>query len=68
MTSQDANGVQIDRVHSDAICTEIGERLCATLAGNPAQLPPHLLGLAELFDTAVPGDVGFNNSIKIEPR
>ena len=68
MTSQDANGVQIDRVHSDAICTEIGERLCATLAGNPAQLPPHLLGLAELFDTAVHGDVGFNNSIKIEPR
>jgi hypothetical protein len=68
MTSQDANGVQIDRVHSDAICMEIGERLCATLAGNPTQLPPHLLGLAELFDTAVHGDAAFNHSIRIGLR
>jgi len=68
MTSQDENGVQINHVHSDAIRTEIGERLCATLAGKPTQLPPHLLGLAELLDTAVHGDVAFDKSIKIDPK
>jgi len=68
MTSQDPNGVQINCVHSDAICTEIGERLSATLAGNPTQLPPHLLSMAELLDTALRGDVFFNNSIKIDLR
>jgi hypothetical protein len=51
MTSQYPNGVRIDRVHSGAINKEIGERLRATLIGNPTRLPPHLLGLAELLDS-----------------
>lgn len=66
MTSQDPNGVQINRVHSDAICTEIGERLCATLAGSPTQSPPRLLSLAKMLGTAVRGDVIFNNAIRID--
>jgi hypothetical protein len=51
MTSQDPNGVPIDRVHIGAINTEIGERLRATLIGNPTRLPPHLLRLAEQMDS-----------------
>jgi hypothetical protein len=51
MTSHDPNGVPIDCVHSRAISTEIGERLRATLIGNPTRLPPHLLRLAELLDS-----------------
>jgi hypothetical protein len=62
MTSQQPNDVQIDSVHTDAIRAEIGERLSATLAGNPPQLPSHLLGLAEQLDTAVPGDVAIIRS------
>lgn len=68
MTSQDPYGVQINRVHSDAICTEIGERLCATLAGSPTKFQPRLLSLAKMLDTAVHGDVVFNNSLKIDLR
>ena len=68
MTSQDPNGVQIDRVHSHAIRTEIGERLRVTLAGNPNQLPPRLLGLAKRFDSVERGDVAFKNSIETDLR
>jgi len=68
MTSQDPNGVQINRVHSGAICTEIGERLSAALAGNPNQLPPNLLGLTELLDSGASGDVALKNSIEIDLR
>jgi hypothetical protein len=68
MTSQDPNGVQIDRVHSRAIRTEIGERLRATLTGNASQLPPHLHGLTERFDSVECGDVAFENSVEIDPR
>jgi hypothetical protein len=50
MTRQDRNGVQINRVHAGAICTEIGERLQATLAANSTRLPPHLVRLTELLD------------------
>jgi hypothetical protein len=57
MTSQDPNGVQIDRVHSGAICTEIGERLRATPTGNPIQLPTRLLTLTELLDDIERSDV-----------
>jgi hypothetical protein len=45
MTSQDPNGVQIDRVHGGAICTEIGERLRTALTANPARWPPALLNV-----------------------
>ena len=37
--SQDPGGVQIDQIHTGAICKEIGERLRVTLTGNPKQLP-----------------------------
>ena len=68
MTSQNPNGVQIDRVHSDAIRTEIGERLRAALAGNPNPLPSRLLNLLERFDSVERGDVAFKNSIEIDLR
>jgi hypothetical protein len=68
MTSQNPNGVQIDRVNSGAICTEIGERLRATLTGNPNQLPPYLLRLTEQFDGVECGGVAFKNSTEIDLR
>jgi len=63
--SQDPNGLQIHRVHSGAICTEIGERLRVTLTGNPTRLPPRLLSLTKLLDSVECGDVAFNNSIEL---
>jgi hypothetical protein len=33
---------QIDRVHSAALCKEIGERLGASLDRMPAEMPPHM--------------------------
>ena len=68
MTNQDQNGVHINRVHSGAICTEIGERLHAALAGNPNRLPPHLLGLTELLDRGASGDGPLKNSIELDLR
>jgi hypothetical protein len=68
MASQDPNGVQIDRVHSRAIHTEIGERLRATLTGDANQLPPHLHSLTERFDGAERGGVAFKNSIETNLR
>jgi hypothetical protein len=68
MTSPDPNGVQLDRVHSRAIRTEIGERLRAALTGNPNQLSPHLHSLAERFESLECGDVAFRNSIEIKLR
>jgi hypothetical protein len=52
MTSQEPNGVHIDRIHAGAICEEIGEGLRATLTPNSNRLPPHLLGLTERFERA----------------
>lgn len=68
MTSQNPNGVQIDRVHSGAICTEIGERLRIAMAGTPNPLPSRLLRLLERFDNVERGDVAFKNSIEIDLR
>ena len=68
MTSQDPNGVQMDRVHSRAIRTEIGERLRATLTGNANPLPPHLHSLTERLDRAECGEIAFENSIEINLR
>jgi hypothetical protein len=39
--------VQISRVHSAAICKEIGERLRTPLDQEPVRLPPRLLKLIE---------------------
>jgi hypothetical protein len=41
------NDVQIDRVHSDAICEEIGERLSVALGPQPHELPPRLIELMD---------------------
>lgn len=68
MTSQTPAGVQIDRVHSGAICTEIGERLRIALAGTPDPLPSRLLNLLERFDSVERGDVAFKTSIEIDLR
>jgi hypothetical protein len=62
MTSQDPCGIQINRVHSGAICMEIGERLRLTLTGNPTRVPPHLLSLTELLDDVEYGAVTFRSS------
>jgi hypothetical protein len=57
MTSENPNDVQIDRVDSGAICTEIGERLRAALTANPNQLPPYLVSLTERLDGVESGGV-----------
>lgn len=37
--------VQIDRIHSGAVCKEIGERLSAVLGPQSNELPSKLLAL-----------------------
>jgi hypothetical protein len=37
--------VQINRIHSSAVCEEIGERLCEALGSQSNQLTPPLLAL-----------------------
>jgi hypothetical protein len=39
------NDVQITRVHSGAVCEEIGERLSAALGPQSIELSPRLLAL-----------------------
>ena len=68
MMSQDPDCVQIDRIHTGAICNEIGERLRATLTGNPDRLPPHILGLTERFDSVERGNAALKASIGMEAR
>lgn len=65
MMSQDPGGVRIDRIHTGAICQEIGERLRVTLTGNPKQVPRHILGLTERFDSIDRGNAAFRASIGI---
>jgi hypothetical protein len=43
------NDIHIDRVHSAAICREIGDRLRIALNAERAPLPPGLLSLLERF-------------------
>ena len=50
------NSVEIDRVHSVAICLEIGERLGGALTATPTRLPPRL---AELLDILECNNVSF---------
>ena len=61
MTSQDSNGVHISRVHSEAICTEVAERLRPALPANPARLPPDLLRLIKRLDSVERGDIPLKN-------
>ena len=39
--------VQIDRIHSDAVCREIAERLPAALGSRSNELPARLLALMD---------------------
>jgi hypothetical protein len=39
--------VQINRIHSGAVCKEIGDRLSLELGPHSIKLPPHLLELME---------------------
>ena len=41
------NDAQADRVHADAICAEIGERLSAALGPPRHELPPRLFELMD---------------------
>jgi hypothetical protein len=42
---QNENDVQINRVHTGAICKEMGERLSIALGPESIELPPRLLSL-----------------------
>jgi len=64
MTSQYPNGVQIDRVTNDAICTEVGKGLRAMLTESQNQLPQHLLRLQERFDSVEYGYADFKKPLK----
>jgi hypothetical protein len=68
MMSQDPNGVQIDRIHTGAICKEIGERLRIRLTGNRNQPPPNILGLMERFDSVERGNANFKASTGRDTR
>lgn len=46
----DRTDLKINRVHSFAICDEIGERLRTTPTGKPARLPTQLLRLVRRLD------------------
>jgi hypothetical protein len=52
---------QISRVHSEAICTEVAERLRPALPANPARLPPDLLRLIKRLDSVERGDIPLKN-------
>jgi hypothetical protein len=39
------NDVQINRVHTDAVCKEMGERLSVALGPQSLELQPRLLSL-----------------------
>ena len=41
------NDVQVNRVHTGAICKEMGERLSIALGPQSIELPPRLLALIE---------------------
>jgi hypothetical protein len=50
MISQYPNNVKINRVHSAAICFEIGERLCDALIAPSTRLPPRLTELLDILE------------------
>jgi hypothetical protein len=61
MTNRDFNGVRITRLHSEAICAEVGERLRAALPANPDRLSPDLLRLTKRLDGVEVGDTPSRN-------
>jgi hypothetical protein len=44
-TPQNENDVQVNRVHTGAICKEMGERLSIALGPQSIELQPRLLSL-----------------------
>ena len=59
MINRYPNGVKINRVHSAAICSEIGERLGDALIAPSTRFPPRL---AELLDIIERNDVSDRSS------
>jgi hypothetical protein len=57
------NDVQIDRVHTSAICKEMGERLSIALGPQSIELPPRLLALIEQL-----AKVGPHENFRFRPR
>jgi len=41
------NDIQIDRIHSGAVCEEMGDRLLVALGPQSIELPPPLLALID---------------------
>ena len=41
------NEIQIDRIHSGAVCEEMGDRLSVALGPQSVELPPRLLALID---------------------
>jgi hypothetical protein len=39
------NDIQIDRIHSGAVCEEMGDRLSIALGPQSIELPPRMLAL-----------------------
>jgi hypothetical protein len=68
MKSQDPHGIQIDRIHTGAICNEIGERLRATLTANADRWPLHILNLTERLDRVEGGRADLTASSGKEAR
>ena len=57
MTGQKPHDVQIDRLHSHAICEEIGERLQFAIPPASDRVPSRLLGLTARLDRIERGGV-----------
>jgi hypothetical protein len=45
---------QIDRIHGDAVCKEMGDRLSVALGPQSIELPPCLLALIEQLAKVAP--------------
>jgi hypothetical protein len=52
MTKHDSNDVHIDRTHSGAIRAEVAERLRGVLTDDPGRMPPNLVRLTRLCESA----------------
>lgn len=49
--------VELNRIHSNAICHEIGERLAAAQGPQPNELPPRLVALIDELAKVEPREV-----------
>ena len=65
MINRYPNSVKINRVHSAAICSEIGERLGDALIAPSTRFPPRL---TELLDIIERNDVSYRSSAGNDPK